>query len=476
MSLATRSIARLGSAALLAALTSSFASSAEAATQCDPASLQCAVGTAALSAKITTPLPTQIDSGWMDKGKIKIRTRFTIDPVKGDPLVAIDMPKGAVVEASWNEKGYVNVRPTTGAGAEGTMNVHYTLAPSIEASIYGINIAYNASQLINKVPGAKFNYDVKGSGKFAPWGFAGAEVKTPMPSLDSSTIFSLPFSQLGVSTGTVEGKLSIQAAASPTFKFTTKDVRFDSSSVTAADGIAKVPVGDNDFLDLVASVNGELGFTGTLQVRPVVQVDSVAGIPTFGLVKFSFSAVEKPIGGAPMPVNFDATTIHIPLPNVKVPATPVNFGSVKAGGQAEKSITIENTGELGGKMTVTSSDPQFVVPSGELRVGPKGKLDLKIAFKGANEGPASATITVKSNDPDSPEQTFKIAANGGSLESDDEDGSGGRSGGKDSLEPLSEDSGCSAAPSGLSQSSRAPAFAALGLGLGLAAFARRRRR
>ena len=43
----------------------------------------------------------------------------------------------------------------------GNMSVHYTLTPSLEASIYGIGVNYDASQLINKIPGATFNYDAK---------------------------------------------------------------------------------------------------------------------------------------------------------------------------------------------------------------------------------------------------------------------------------------------------------------------------
>src|SRR4051794_35524845 len=109
-----QSIRRLGLASLLGALATLGATSAQADTAgaaCDAATLSCSVGTSALTAKIKNQLPTVIDSGMMDKGKIKVRTRFTIDPVKtgGDPLISVDMPKGALVKATWNEKGFVNL-------------------------------------------------------------------------------------------------------------------------------------------------------------------------------------------------------------------------------------------------------------------------------------------------------------------------------------------------------------------------------
>ena len=474
-------LARVGIASLLGALTTFGAARAEADTApaasagCDAASLTCSVGSASLKAQIKTQLPTTIDSGVMDKGAIKIRTRFTIDPVGTDPLIAIDMPKGAMVEASWSEKGFIVVKPVAQQGQQGTYKARYTLTPSLEASIYGIGVNYNASELVNKIPGAKFNYDATATTSILPWGLTAAVLSVPAPALDQSTIFALPFSDLGVDEGTVEGTLAIQAAAKPTFTYLTKEVRLDSGVVTKADGSAKIAIGDEDFLDLTVAVNGTVTLGGVLDIRPVVKITSVAGYPTFGLTKFSFSAVQKDIGGAPpVPVNFEQTQVHIPLPNVKVPASAVAMGDVKAGATAEKSVTIDSTGEMGAKLTFTSSDPQFSVPSGEVRVGSKSKHDLKVVFKPSSDGAASATITVRSNDPDSPEQTFRVAANGASLENDDStDGPDGkRGGGVKDLEAPPEDGGCSTAAAGSGGTS---GFATLLVGLGLAIASRRRR-
>jgi hypothetical protein len=479
-----RSIARVGFASLLGALAAVSGSNAQADTapttppaptapSCDAALGMCSVGTAALHAELRNQLPTAIDSGVMDKGLIKIRTRFTIDPVAGEPLVKIDMPQGALVQASWSEKGFVNLTPVTEANAQGSIAVRYTLTPNLEASIYGFNINYDAKQLVNKIPGAKFNYDQSASGQFAPWGFAGGKVDMPAPALDKSTIYSLPFSQLGVDSETVTGSLSIQAAAKPTFNYLTKSILLDSGTITTADGVAKVAVGDADFLDVGATIAGQITVTGNLEIRPVIKIDSVYGFPTFGLTKFSFSAVTKAIGGAPVPVSFQNANIHIPLPNVKVPATPIGLGDVKAGSTALKTIMIDSTGEMAGRLEFTSSDPQFSVPSGAITVGPKSKYELKVTFKPSSDAAASATITVKSNDPDSPLQTFKVAANGASLGDENEDG---KSGGKDSLDSPDSNEGCTVANLGVGTGSAGGSAAlALGLGLGLAVIARRRR-
>ena len=93
--------------------------------------------------------------------------------------------------------------------------------------------------------------------------------------------------------------------------------------------------------------------------------------------------------------------------------------------------------------------------------------------------PASATITVRSNDPDSPEQTFRVVANGAPVDpSGDSTTDGPRTGGVKNLEPPpSDNAGCSTAAAGAGFGSRStPGLAGLLLGLGLVLGARRRRR
>lgn len=472
-----RTIARLGLASLLGAVAGFAAPSAEAAAPaCDAAALNCAVGSGAMKGQIKTKLPTEIDSGWMEKGVIKVRTRFTIDPVGSDPLVDVDMSQGAQLQASWGaEKGVLEVRPTIAEGATGTMKVHYQLVPSLEASIYGVQIAYNASQLINLLPGGAFNYDSKAEGPIPVWGFTPGTLLMPAPALDQSTIFALPFSTLGIDSDIVEGQLAIQASTKPTFKFASKTVKIDGTPLEGGlEGVVKVNVGDVDGIDITAAVTGEISTTGALQVRPNVRIDSVAGIPTFGAVKFSFSAVSKDYATAPVPMNLTPAVVHIPLPNVKLGQSAVNMGNVQAGGSADKTVQIGNTGEMDALVSFESDNPQFTVPSGSVRVGTKTKYDLKIGFKPSAGGAATANIKVKSNDPDSPEQILKIGANGAVVEGADGESSDGPAAREALDAPGSDSEGCTVAAVG-SGTSRSHGFGALGLGLGLFVLARRRR-
>jgi MYXO-CTERM domain-containing protein len=433
------------------------------------------VGTGSFHYESKDRIFTDIDTGNMGSGRITFRMRFSIDPVGQNPSLVLDMAKGALVEATWPEKGFLTLKPVTAPQNEGSIKARYTLTPSLEANIYGFGLSYSAAQLAQRV-GGSFNYDVRGEQKLVPWGFTPTALVMPAPMLDQSRIFQIPMDDLGVPNGVVEGTVSFHATTRPTFTYRTKEVRLDSGNVSTADGTTKIPVNDADAMDVTAFVSGEVAMAGSLDVKPYVNLDTVGGLPTFGLVKFGFSVASKQFGtstGAKA-IGWNSAQIHIPLPNVKVPTKALDVGTAKEGQEISKTVTIDSTGEMGAVLSFTSSNPAFVVPQGEVQVGSKSKYDLKITYKGA-AGAAQADIVVKSNDPDSPEQTFKVGANGAikekaNGEAEEEETAEGEEG----EVPNGDTGACGCKVAGASSST---GYGALGfVGLALAAVARRRRR
>jgi hypothetical protein len=418
--------------------------------ECDQQSGTCAVGTAPLRGAVTKRLATEIDSGEINKSGVSVRTRFTIEPINGDPLVGIDIPYGALVEASWPERGTISLRAITRVAAPGTMSVRYQLVPSLEGKVGLVRFVRNASELLNQV-GGSFHYDVRGNGQVRPWGWEETRVDPPAPNLNDSRLFSLPLTSLGID---LDGSLAINASAAPVFTYRTREIRFNGSAIASPDAIAKIPAGDADAIDISAVVDGELRVTGSVAVLPVV---------TLGPLPIAFSVTEKPIDGPPEPVAFQSSTIHISLPNVKVPQNPIGMGSVNAGKQKQRTVPIANTGELGAILRFESSDPQFNVPTGDVRVEPRGQYPLKVTFRPKGDAPTSATITVRSNDPDSPEQKFRVGANGSSEDREDRT--------QESEEEEEEDGGgCT------TSGSRTHDASVFLVGLALALVAKRRRR
>ena len=430
-------------------------------------------GSAKLKFDYNQGLDTSIDTGYLGPSVAQVRAVIKIDPVKdGGPLYTVDMPKGAVIEASWAGDKKIVLKAANGSQTDGTVKVRHTLTPSLQlkVSAFGLNatFAFDADKIVNKIPGAKFAYDSKATQAFAPWGFTAVATKLNAPDLPNSTLFSEPFSKFSaiLDPAKWEGAIGVRASTKPTFEYKTTKVMLTGSNepLTAITGQSIVDAVDGDSMEVMAQVEGEMKVSGSMAIQPFVQMTKVFG---FGFsTDIGIDAISKAYTVPTSKVSYQSVIVHIPLPNVHAPTEGVDLGAVKAGGSATKTVTVENSGEKAAVMTFKSSDPHFTVPGGSITVEPKGKYDLQLKFAPSNAGAASADISVLSNDPDSPEQTFKIGANGADV------GGPGKNANLPGDAPSAGGCGCKTAGTTTSMGG----WASIGLlGLGALVFIRRRR-
>jgi MYXO-CTERM domain-containing protein len=441
----------------------------------DGVGVNTSTGSVALHFEQNKGIPTSIETGFLGPSFAKINVGISIDPVKnGGPLYVIDMPKGAQVLASWGTDKQILLKAQNGAQTDGLVDVHHTLAPKVDFKFSGFGLnatfSYDATSLVNKIPGAQFAYDAKSSQHFAPWGFTGADTKVAAPSdLDNSTLFSMNMNVLpDFVSNNVTGSFGVAATTDSTFTYKTTKIALSGVGTPITPGASEitVPAVDGDYMELMTAVEGEMTVKGTLNIRPFVHVDTI--LDEYNLnADFGINAMKFDFTVPAQKVNYQTVIVHIPMPNVRVPSTGVDIGTTSSGGSKSKTVTIENTGEKEALMKFKSSDPQFSVPGDTVTVPAKSKYDLKITFSPNSASAAQADITVLSSDADSPEQTFKVGANGANVgdssADDDEDGTA-----------PSADSGCGCKTAG--SSSTIPSWAGLGLaGLGAAVLFRRRR-
>jgi MYXO-CTERM domain-containing protein len=382
-------------------------------------------GSASLHYDKMDGLDTTIDTGFIGPSVAQVRAVVKIDPIEGgDPLYSIDMPNGAVVEASWSGDKKIVLKAKTGPATGGTVKVHHTLTPSLElkVSAFGLSaqFAFDATEIANKLPGAKFAYDSQAQSKFAPWGFTTVNTLLSAPDLDDSVLFSEPFSVFGdiLDPADWAGSIGIRATTKPTFAYKTTKVMLTGAdaAITTTAGESVIPAPDADFMDLTAQTEGAMDVTGTMDIQPFVSITKAFGSSIS--ISPGITAYSAPYTVPTEKIVYQAVVVHVPLPNVHVPTAGVDLGTVKSGGTATKTVTIQNSGEMAATMTFKSSDGQFTVPSGSVTIPPKGSYDMELKFAPSG-GAASADITVASNDPDSPEQIIKVGANGADVTSDD---------------------------------------------------------
>ncbi len=432
------------------------------------------IGAAELKYEHTKGLPTSIETGFKGPSFAQVNVGIKIDPVaNGGPLFTVDMPKGALVEASWGTDKKILLKAQTGAQSDGLVTVRHTLTPSIDFKFSGFGLSatfsYDANKLINKIPGARFNYDSKAQSQFAPWGFTAVDTKLNAPDMKNATLFSMDMNKLpDFVSNNVTGYFGIRAATKPTFSYKTTKIFFSGADGEITNGTSElsVPAVDGDFMEIMTSVEGEMAAKGSISIQPFVHIDTI--LENYNVnTDLGIDVFSQDYTTPPTKVNFQTALVHIPMPNVHVPKKGIDLGMVKVGGQATKTVEIENTGEKEAVMSFKSSNPAFSVTSETVTVPAKSKYDLTVKFSPDSASADQTDITVASSDADSPEQTFKVGANGadvGQAEEDDDSLPKGPAG----------DSGCGCKAAGTS--SPVPGWAGLGvIGLGAVVLFRRRR-
>lgn len=464
---------------------------------CDPTTLLCSSTLVKQAMDSHDSLPINIDTGWVPKcnpsppdhcssQKIQVNAKVTFDPSGASPIYAVDMQKGANIQVTWPDTSGFVVSLEHDPKPDAQFRITHTLTPSFglyfNTSIYTGEIDIDANTLINYLPGAQFDYVALGSGNFNPWGFDGVDVGVKGTNLNSSKLFSVTFDQLGKLVGTgnfnniITGDFSFDATTDTTFTYTTTSVKpiGGTGAITQQDGTAVFPMLDQDYLEFTLQTQGEITYTGNIELLPVININSIAGIGI--TLNFPISVGLKfPVTGNPIPVNFPTQIVHLPLPNVFVPTTPVDFGQVDTGNRKDKTVSIDNTGELGALLQFSSSDPQFSPAVQSTQMGPADTYDLGVRFKPTKGGAQKATITVTSNDPDSPDQEFTVMGYGRGPDLPSPDGGSNTDGGSASATPAQsgDTGGCGCRAAGGGPGEPASLLALLGLA-GVALLRRRR--
>lgn len=487
------SFSSLGAAAFLASLVYSPDAAAQV---CDPSTLLCSVDTIKPRAEGNERFPTSIDTGWMPAcnpptgnghcGKIiQVRAQLALDPIGGGegatPIYVVDMPKDATLQAAWptTDMFEITVKPVSTPNA--SFRVTHSLTPEIglnlDLPVLGeTEFNIDATDLINLIPGAQFNYAATNSATFSPWGFEPVTIRVQGKDLANSKLFSVTTAQLGLTSGNdlIEGSLDFFATTDTDFTYQTNEIQVIGGigSITDNAGVVQIPMVDANYLEFTAVTLGAISYEGTLDLEPGVSITSPISA-SFGIdvgLDFGFSAAD-------VPVTFPNQIVHIPLPNVFVPSSFVDFGAVDTGNKTDKKVVIDNTGELGAILSFESDDPQFTTGGvTSTQVGPEQTYDLSVSFRPTKPGQQKATITVKSNDPDSPEQSFEVIGYGQGEALPEDPGNNGGSGGGGGFTPsggnTTEDSGCGCrVPQGTDGTSSAGLLALAGL-----AMLRRRRK
>jgi hypothetical protein len=355
---------------------------------------------------------------------LSVTVGANLDPLKDPtkPLLSVDMSDNVTLEASWVDDKNITLTVVDAPSKNAKFDVLHTLAPHITIYIdaFGLKLTYdyNAEDLIDYVPGSQWNYEGKGSTTFPSWGYDLASLKVDAPLLDAAQLFSIPIPSIA-GQDPLTGTLAINATTKPSFSYRTLTATLEGGKITTKAGTHVIPTTDADYLDIPATVAGEITYTGSLLIRPSVTITKIGSfsLPFPLVLDISSAGVDLPYANEPrkgIEVAFPPTTFHIPLPNLKA-LKSLDLGAVKVGDTTKKNADMTNTGEMNAVFTAKSSDPQFTVVTSKQTAPSKGKLPFEVVFTPAKAGLQSADITITSNDPNEPVQIMKVTGTGSDL-------------------------------------------------------------
>lgn len=370
------------------------------------------------------PFDNKLNSGWVGCGGTA--STCTGQPTGSCTISAcieaamsdskIDVSMQSYFDVSWPDPGKLRITPRKKVNT-GSFGVSYRLTPliGIYVNAFGFKstVVMNPTDIIAALgaPGIEAGFAAPAScqSAFDPFAFA------PTPAMCHATgfdeVFQIPLSKLTGLVGLdpsqyIEMDVAIAAGTDTTFTWTTTDIDIEKGDkkVTPTQTYSVVNYAGEDSLQLNVWGVGKLGYVGTTELKPEILVNSVLGFNFSSPLKLSVSVGAKvPYMGEVPGIQLSKTTIDIPLPNLFVPTTPLDFGEIDVGTTAAKTVKMTNTGKLLVKSSVSSSEPAYKLEKQKIDVNPDGGTsDLKVTFFPTKPGVFQGKITVASNDVDEP--------------------------------------------------------------------------
>lgn len=453
--------ALLGAGAALTAPSRAEASYDALATDCNDNPFFCKIGTVKFDRTDALPIEWMFDTGWVPQGSpVQVHIWAGIQAHTHVGLggsLQTDWPEALTLTAPGRKKGGVfDFDYGAELGAQGKVNI----------SIAGQNYSWTGD--LPYIP--QFDFELKAQENFDAWGFApGVTIsgKTDQQKLASIGLKDIIGGIPGLDGG-FELDVAMELGATyvtDQLVITTTDGQLVSGGpITTPEGQTSTPYLSGPSIELDMHPEGTVDYTGTLHLIPAFFIEVLGQ-------QWSIPIADIPIA-FPITKNkwiFDAQRVHVPLPDLVLPKTTIDFGEVEVGQKSLMPFSLWNAGEAKVHAEITSSNAELFPPyDAVMDIDPTVTADSAVRFIPKLPGEFTAQLLVASNDPSSPAQIIVLKGKA----------YGGFTIPKPAEDPeVSEIGGCSCRAAGGDTNAPSEAIVLLGLtGLGLAGRRRSGRR
>lgn len=346
------------------------------------------------------------DTGWVPAGSpLQLRFMFAL-------AGSTEIEMGGTSVTSWPPPLAESVpgRPDTGRfSVNYGYEVHVLLR--FDVTVAGVRYAWMSEVPIPFIPA---DLRVADDAYFTPYILPPTEPR-PIAVQDTTERISLVTLGLGSLIGItgVDGGLAVdaQAALDGTWQTDRLVVR-DALPILTEDGTTVMgpgmsALGFGAAKDVFVHPEGTLHYTGTLNFYPNLFL-SVVG------VDFHFDLAEIPVELVDLDSNviFDDDTAHVPLPDMEVTPTSIDFGDVTAGERVERLIRIRNAGEAPLSASLAPPEAPFDVSDATIEVPPSSAVSVAVGFAPDAEGAFAENLLIGSNDPDADLVLVRLSGHG----------------------------------------------------------------
>ncbi|MCC6553343.1 MAG: hypothetical protein IT372_10030 [Polyangiaceae bacterium] len=297
----------------------------------------------------------------------------------------------------------------------GAFSYHYGLDVGAQAMI-NIDVAGQTYTWTGDIPYVpQIDFQVESEEQFDAWAWKPGV--TMSSTTDQVTLAQVSIGDIvGGSIPGIDGGFELDVAMEVEARYETH--RLVVATVDGAPAAGGDITSDNDqtsteypggpSIELDVHPEGSVKYDGTLHLIPAFYVDLLGQ-------SWSIPIADIPIG---FPITetewvFDKKRVHVPLPDLVLPETEIDFGPVEVGQKNLETYAIFNAGVALLGVAAVAEDPEnFEVFDPTLDVDPGATADTAIRFVPKRNGELVSKIFISSNDPSDPVQVLTVRGTG----------------------------------------------------------------
>jgi MYXO-CTERM domain-containing protein len=339
--------------------------------------------------KVQLPVAFDWDTNWIPDGS-PLQVRFFVKL----PAFSHVQMKGGLL-AKWPEA--ITLTPV-GLRKTGIIDFDYGLEvgakAKLDVSVLGQDFGWEGD--IPYLPNVDFH--VKGQKGFEPWAWAPGATATGFTS--KVTIFMVDITDIIIPIPGIGGGISLDVQGELGVNYHTEKVVIKPANtpVTIDAPSARHDWVQGAWAEYNVHPEGKMDYVGTIHLIPSFYVEILGK-------KFSI-----PITDFPYALNlgeqdwaFDDQLVHVPLPDIRPPAKPdLRADKVVVGDETILTIQLPNIGEAMAQIEAKTDSEVFKPLNPFVQFDPGKSATISVRFTPKLVGTQKATLTLETNDPDTP--------------------------------------------------------------------------